>query len=139
VRYYVSGLNDKEIFPQTMPDFFKGSEFVIYGRYTDENRFAIQIRGDMVNNKKEFIVNASLQDALAGDKQIARDWAFHKVYYLIGQLKYNGNNEALIKTINNLCAKFHIITPYSFSSPHKRQPGPSMPRLVIKQYKNGIH
>ena len=48
VRYYVSGLNDKEIFPQTMPDFFKGSQFVIYGKYTNENKFAIQIRGDMV-------------------------------------------------------------------------------------------
>ena len=61
VRYYVSGLNDKEIFPQTMPDFFKGSQFVIYGKYTNENKFAIQIRGDMAQDKKEFIVSASLR------------------------------------------------------------------------------
>ncbi len=115
VRYYVSGLNDKEIFPQTMPDFFKGSQFVIYGKYTNEDKFAIQIRGDMAQEKKEFIVSASLRDAQAGDRQIAHDWAFHKVYYLISELKYNENNEALIKAINDLCARFHIITPYSFS------------------------
>ncbi len=126
VRYYVSGLNEKQIFPQTMPDFFKGSQFVIFGRYTGENKFAVQIRGDMVNEKKEFIVTASMKDALAGDKQIAHDWAFHKVYYLIGQLKYNENNENLINAINDLCAKFHIITPYSFSYPRKQLPGKPM-------------
>jgi von Willebrand factor type A domain len=115
VRYYVGGLNDKEIFPQTMPDFFKGSQFVIYGKYKNENKFVIQIRGDMEQGKKEFIVSASLKDAAKGDQQIARDWAFHKVYYLISELKYNVNNEALINTIDDLCAKFHIITPYSMS------------------------
>jgi len=115
VRYYVSGLNDKEIFPQTMPDFFKGSQFVIYGKYTDETKFAIQIRGDMVQDKKEFIVSADTREASPGDKQIAHDWAFHKIYYLIGELKYNENNMALIKAINDLSAKFHITTPYSLS------------------------
>jgi hypothetical protein len=57
-----------------------------------------------------------------GDRQIAHDWAFHKVYYLISQLKFNENNEALIENINDLCARFHIITPYSFSV---RNPAPN--------------
>jgi len=113
VRYYVSGLNDREIFPQTMPDFFKGSSFVVYGKYTDEDKFVMQVRGDMVGDKKEFIVSAGLQDALVGDKKIAHDWAFHKIYYLISQLKYNENNEDLLRAINELCSQFHIVTPYS--------------------------
>jgi Ca-activated chloride channel family protein len=115
VRYYVSGLKTQEIFPQTMPDFFKGSQFVIYGKYTNENKFVVQILGDMAQGKKGFIVSANLQDALAGDKQIAWDWAFHKVYYLISELKYNENNKALIEAINDLCIQFHIITPYSIN------------------------
>ncbi len=122
VRYYVSGLKTQEIFPQTMPDFFKDSQFVIYGKYTNENKFAVQIRGDMAQDKKEFIVSASLKDASAGDKQIARDWAFHKIYYLIGELKYNENNDALIDAIGDLCAKFHIITPYSIKQPKVSKP-----------------
>ena len=133
VRYYVSGLKTQEIFPQTMPDFFKGSQFVIYGRYTDEDKFAIQIRGDMVQDKKEFIVSALLKDASAGDKQIARDWAFHKIYYLIGELKYNKNNKALIDAIHDLCTQFHIITPYSFN--YQRPPNPLLikPKGLSKQ------
>ena len=113
VRYYVSGLNDKEIFPQSMPDFFKGSQFIIYGLYKDENKFVIQIRGEMVHDKKEFNVRASLKNATPGDQQIAHDWAFHKIYYLISELKYDENNASLINAIDDLCAKFHIVTPYS--------------------------
>jgi hypothetical protein len=134
VRYYVSDLDDKQIFPQTMPDFFKGSQFVIYGKYTDEDKFAIQIRGDMINDKKEFIVSASLRDAAKGDKRIAHDWAFHKIYYLIGQLKYNENNEALIEAINDLCSKFRIVTPYSINF-HKAAPVKVLakPKLILKK------
>jgi Ca-activated chloride channel family protein len=124
VRYYASGLNEKEIFPQTMPDFFKGSQFVVYGKYTDEDNFALQIRGEVQQDKKEFIVTASLKDAPLGDKQIARDWAFHKIYYLISQLKFNENNGVINREINDLCTKFHIITPYSFVY-HNVPPDPS--------------
>jgi len=113
VRYYISGLDTSEIFPRTMPDFFKGSQFVIYGKYTDEDKFAIQIRGDMAHDKKEFFVSPSLNEAPRGDKQIAHDWAFHKIYYLISQLRYDENNAALINEIRALCSQFHIITPYS--------------------------
>jgi Ca-activated chloride channel homolog len=136
VRYYVSGLDTQEIFPQTMPDFFKGSQFVIFGRYTDEDKFAIQIRGEVAQDRKEFIVTASLKDAPAGDKQIARDWAFHKVYYLISQLKYNENNGALLNAIGDLCAKFHIITPYSFSF-HKA--APNRPNVSVMAHQAAVN
>ncbi len=135
VRYYVGGLKTDEIFPQTMPDFFKGSQFVIFGRFTREDRFVVQIRGEAAGQeKKEFIVSASLKDALQGDKQIAHDWAFHKVYYLIGQLKYNQNNGALLSEIGALCAQFHIITPYSFSFHKPNQPSANPP-VVFKKFK----
>ena len=136
VRYYTSGLNDAEVFPQAMPDFFKGSQFVIYGKYTNENKFVIQVRGDMENDKKEFIVNASLNDAQPGDKGIAHDWAFHKVYYLISQLKSNENNDVLLNAINDLCTKFHIITPYSINFP-KHLKTLTKPQIVVKYRKNG--
>jgi len=138
VRYYVSGLNDQEIFPQTMPDFFKGSQFVIYGKYTNENKFVIQVRGEMVNDKKEFLVNANLKDAAIGDKRIAHDWAFHKVYYLISQLKYNENNEALLEGIHDLSTRFHIVTPYSIGSPRPVSYNKVTPKPVIRSQISNI-
>ena len=89
----------------------------------------------MAQDKKQFIVSASLKDAPPGDKQIARDWAFHKIYYLISELQYNENNQALIDAINGLCAKFHIITPYSFNyhKPHKASARVNVPVRKSKE------
>ncbi|MDE1920865.1 MAG: VWA domain-containing protein [Candidatus Omnitrophica bacterium] len=136
VRYYVSGLNEREIFPRTMPDFFKGSQFVIYGKYTNEDQFAVQIRGDTADDNKEFIVSGSLKNAPLGGKDIARDWAFHKVYYLISELKYDQDNGALIDAIHKICGQFHIITPYSFSENEPSHPL-AAPKVAFKESQKG--
>jgi hypothetical protein len=113
LRYHVSGLNENDVYPRMLPDFFKGSEMVIYGKYTNENKIFLQVLGNILGETKEFTVNAALNDAKPGDKSIARNWAFHKIYYLIGELKYNENNQDLIKDIDTLQVKYQIITPYS--------------------------
>ncbi len=113
LRYLISGVNTAEVYPKTLPDFFKGSEFVIYGIYNEENKFFLQVLGDVLGEKKEFALSSSLEQALEGDKDIARQWAFHKIYYLIGELKHNEDNKELVGQINDLCAQYGIVTPYS--------------------------
>ena len=126
LRYHISGVNEKEIFPRMLPDFFKGSEMVVYGTYTDEDKIFMQVLGNVLGEKKEFIVTASLKEAMDGNQDIARSWAFHKIYHLIGELKYKENNEDLIRQIDDLCARFQIVTPYSrnFREIPKNQPPP---------------
>ena len=113
LRYHISGVDAQEVFPRVEPDFFKGSEFVVYGTYANEGKIFLQMRGSAKDGKKEFVVNADLKDGLAGDKDVARQWAFHKVYFLISQLKYKEDNAELIREIDELCAYFNIVTPYS--------------------------
>lgn len=113
LRYHISGVDANQVFPQTEPDFFKGSEFVVYGTYDKEGKIFLQVLGNSMAGIKEFIVNADLKKASAATKDIARQWAFHKVYFLIGQLKSNEPNADLIREIDNLCGKFDIVTPYS--------------------------
>ncbi len=113
LRYHISGVNAKEVYPKVLPDFFKGSEFVIYGTFTNEDIVAVRLLGDVMGEVKEFYVTASLKSAASGNASIAYQWAFHKVYDLIGQLKHNEKNEEILKSIDGLCDRFHIETPYS--------------------------
>lgn len=126
LRYHISGINEQEVFPRILPDFFKGSEVVVYGTYTGEDKIFMQVLGNVLGEKKEFIVTASLKEAVDGNQDIARSWAFHKIYHLIGALKYKENNEDLIRQIDDLCAGFQIVTPYSrnFREIPKNQPPP---------------
>jgi len=112
LRYHVSGLDESQIYPKSLPDFFRNTEFSLYGKYTDENKFSLQLLGDLKGEQNEFIIVAQLDEAEQGGEDIARNWAFNKIYYLIGLLEYGGDNEKIEEEINHLCTKFHIRIPY---------------------------
>jgi len=113
LRYHVSGVEDQEIFPKLLPDFFRNTEFTLFGKYTGEDEFSVQLLGNFKGQTREFMIVRSLKGASKGNKEIARHWAFNKIYHLIGLLEYEQRNEAVIKEINMLCRKFNIKTPYS--------------------------
>lgn len=113
LRYRVSNVEYKDIFPKSLPDFFKNAEFTLYGKYKEETTFSLQLLGDIKNETNEFIVIAPLKDAIAGNQDIARNWAFNKIYYLIGLLQDGKDNTRIFNEIRALCEKFDIKTPYS--------------------------
>ncbi len=113
LRYRVNGVNEDEVFPKTLPDFYRRAEFNLYGAYDGEDEFSLQLLGDIENEVNEFIVVDSLKKAKKGDKNIAKEWAFNKIYHLIGLLEYDTKDKKIIEEINRLCEKFEIKTPYS--------------------------
>ena len=115
LRYYVNGLDQKEIFPKMLPDFFRNVEFTLYGKYEKEKEFSLQLLGEAYDEHSEFIINGILKDAKKGDRVIARNWAFNKIYHLIGELSDDGDNTEIIAEIKVLSEKFGIKTPYSSS------------------------
>lgn len=115
LRYYVNGLDQEEIFPKMLPDFFRNVEFTLYGQYEEEKEFSLQLLGEAYDEHSEFIINGMLKDAKQGDRVIARNWAFNKIYHLIGELSDEGDNTQIIEEIKALSEKFGIKTPYSSS------------------------
>ncbi len=111
LRYYVSGLNEKEIYPKLLPDLFKGSDFVLYGRFTKENLFYLQLWGDAQDSVKQFFITDSMVKGKKGDKSIAENWAMRKMYHLIGLLEYDKDNQDKIKEIKALSKKFNLKIP----------------------------
>lgn len=112
LRYYVSGLDEKEIYPKLLPDFFRGSQFVLYGRYTDEKSFYLQLLGDAQGEVKEYLITNDISRAAKGDRDIAVQWAFRKVYNLVSKLEYDKDNQQLLQEIKDLSKKFNLKTPY---------------------------
>lgn len=112
LRYYASGINIKEIFPQNLPDLYQNVEFTLYGQFKDEDKFVFQLNSSVDGKTKTYTMSRSLKDAPKGGADIARNWAFNKIYHLIGQLKEGNENKAIIEQINGLSKKYNIKTPY---------------------------
>jgi len=69
--------------------------------------------GDLEGETNEFMIIGSLDKAIESNADIAKNWAFNKIYHLIGLMKPNKQNTKIIDEINYLCKKFNIQTPYS--------------------------
>lgn len=113
VRYRLKGVSVEEVYPKYLSDFYKGKPFTLYGRFTDEDVFSVQILGQINGETKEFIFKSSLSEAEKAGSDIAREWAFRKIYYLISQNTMGIGDPVRIRAeINKLSRKYGIITPY---------------------------
>ncbi len=113
LRYRLNNLNEDEVFPKSLPDFYRNAEFTLYGKYTDENDFSMQLLGDVDSKTKELIFSRTLKEAQSGNEEIKRGYAFNKIYYLISRMTVEGQTPALRAEIDALSKKYGIQTPYS--------------------------
>ena len=113
LRYQLNGLNEKEVYPRSLPDFYRNAEFTLYGKYTDENDFSMQLLGDVDKETNELIFTRKLAEASKGSVEIMKGYAFNKIYYLISHITTDGQSGALLKEIQDLSKQYKITTPYS--------------------------
>ena len=117
VRYFFLGANRDEVYPKYLSDFYHGKPLEIYGKYGDEKDFSMQILGRALDNTSEIIFQKSFDEAEDGGKEIARNWAFRKIYFLISQNTMGlGNPLRLKKEIEELSERFDILTPYAIKN-----------------------
>jgi len=112
LRYQIGTIKAPEVYPKVLPDCFLKSRITICGRYSDEKEFSMQILGQVNGVTKEFIFKQSFDGPDNGTATVARQWAFHKIYQLIGQMVERGEDKATITRIRTLGARYRIQTPY---------------------------
>ena len=113
LRYQLNGVAPDEVFPKTLPDFYRNAEFTLYGKYVNENDISMQLLGDVDGQTKELVFSRSLNDAEKGGPEIMKGYAFNKVYHLISELTTQGQNPQLLGEIRSLSQNYGVTTPYS--------------------------
>jgi hypothetical protein len=103
-QFRFSGVSDEEIFPRTLPHFFR------YHR-GQEKRLALQIRGENAEGRPmDMTVVHDLPAADNGTSGIATDWALQKIYHLIARWIDSGDKVSYQQAAA-LGAKFKIAVP----------------------------
>lgn len=107
-------IDETDIFPKQIPDFFRGQAVTIYGRFDpQQNReFAMRLKGLAGPRQKEVVFRAELATAGSGGPDIERNWAFRKIYHLIGEVTRVGETPELLAEIRRLARQYNIRTSY---------------------------
>ena len=103
-------IDTNDVFPKELPDFYKERSVTVYGRYSPEKdrEFVMRLVGKAGARRKELVFKEDLSKASAGGEDIARDWAFRRIYYLIGEICRVGDRPELVAELRALSEKYDI-------------------------------
>jgi hypothetical protein len=108
-------VSEEEVYPKAVPDFFRGKAVNVFGRFDPQrdHEFVMRLAGQAGPKHKEVVFKADLREAMTGDVNIARNWAFQKIYYLIGEICRVGERPELLAELRALSRQYNIRTSYS--------------------------
>jgi hypothetical protein len=115
LRADYGSVDEDNVFPRELPDFFRGRAVTVYGRFTPDKdgEFTMRLVGRAGSKKKELVFKSDLKKARSGDEEIARNWAFRKVYHLIGEMVRVGETPELVSQLQELSRRYNIRTVYN--------------------------
>ena len=102
-----------QTYPKDLPDLFKGSNLLVFGRYSGNGNVKVTLTGKINGQQKEFSIRKDLEND--GDKYnfIPPLWASRRIGHLLNLIRLNGENKELIDEVTVLAREHGIITPYT--------------------------
>ncbi len=112
LKLKVEGLELSEIYPRELPDLFKGSQLILFGRLKGSGSAKAILGGKVGDSVKTF--NYTLDTREAGDGGfIPHLWATRKVGFLLDEIRLHGENEELKQEVVRLAKQYGLVTPYT--------------------------
>lgn len=101
-----------ELYPQLLTHLFLDRPLVMYGRKpVDRESMVIRILGQSGTDRKDMVFPVSFMDARDGDESIRTEWAWQKVYHLIGE-HIRSRDPVVLTRIRQLAAAYGLNVLY---------------------------
>lgn len=121
-----------QIYPQKLPDIFKGSTVTVLGRYRGPGEALVTLTGSIDGKPVKLDYEASFPERETENGFVSRIWATRKIGFLLDQIRKNGADEELKNEIVTLAKRYGILTPYTsyLVVEDKDLPGPNLRRIM---------
>ncbi|NMB55673.1 MAG: VWA domain-containing protein [Leptolinea sp.] len=114
----IDGVTTYDLFPETLPDLFQGSQLVITGRYRRGGTADILLEGRSNDERqtyrypnREFIEESP--SILSPEASLPHIWAARKIGALLNQIRLEENDRETVAQIVKLSIRYGIVTPYT--------------------------
>jgi len=102
-----------DVYPSELPDLFRGSQVVVFGRYKNHGDVALRLTGNVEGEKKEFVYDATFPESNTANSFLPALWARRKIAYLLDQIRLHGRSDELVDEVVRLSREYGIVTPYT--------------------------
>jgi len=102
-----------ECFPIRSPNLYLDRPLVFYGRYpVEEQRVVFQVAGRSGDQLYDMVFDLPVATAQKGDESIRDEWAWHKIYTLIGQHAIT-RDPTVLEALHENARRYGLSVPYA--------------------------
>jgi Ca-activated chloride channel homolog len=109
----IGGAKVEDLHPSRIPDLYRGSQLVLFGRYRGHGDIEITIRGVMEGRRVSFTAENSLPRRTRRNEFVGRLWGTRRVGALLRDLRLHGESNERVDEIKAIGLQFGIVTPYT--------------------------
>ena len=102
-----------EVYPVRIPDVFAGEELVLFGRFANDGRGRITVRGERAGRPLAFNADVTFPEESNENAYIPRLWAARKLGHLERQIWTEGESESLVHEIRSLALRYGLPSRYT--------------------------
>lgn len=113
LTFSIAGAGIYDVFPKELPDLFKGSQLLLFGRYRTSGEFPFALSGTVAGQEQRYTYQVELPRTDLRHDFLPRIWASRKIGYLLDQIRLHGEEPELKEEVIALAKKFGIVTPYT--------------------------
>ncbi|MCS7187651.1 MAG: VWA domain-containing protein, partial [Armatimonadota bacterium] len=113
VRLTFEGVRVRDVYPQQVPDLFKGAEVVLAGAYAESGKAIVKLTGRVGGKEQTFSFAVDFPDRETQHDFVPRIWAARKIGYLLDEIATKGRNPELIDEIIRLSKEFGVLTEFT--------------------------
>ena len=109
----IDGATVADVYPRPLPDLFSGSQLVVLGTYEGGGPVTVTLTGKVDGEPRAYTYAGQSLATRGGEAFLPRLWATRKIGYLLDQIRLNGENPELVKSLVDLSVRYGIVTPYT--------------------------
>ncbi len=109
---FPAGIRVTKLYPNPLPDLFRGDQLVLAGRYSGEGEGDLVLDGTLNGTPKRMTQRVKFSSE-RGNEFIAQLWALRRVGWLLDEVRLRGENKELRDEVVDLARRYAIVTPYT--------------------------
>ena len=113
VAFTGQDIRASQLYPNAMPDLFKGETLMVFGKYAGKGAAAVKVGGLLNGEKKEFVTDVTFTENDTKNAFIPRLWATRRVGWLLDEIRLRGESRELKDEVVRLAREHGIVTPYT--------------------------
>lgn len=113
VKLEAAGIETYDRYPKNLPDLFRGTQMVLFGRYKGDGHKLITLTGLVNGEQRKFEYESTFTAQNEAADFIPRLWATTKVGYLMDEIRLRGETKEVREEVTKIAMEYGILTPYT--------------------------